>query len=170
MFLCSFFWVPTLWPPVIHWTLQIWMLLALLPPTSPSDPPSSHSVPNHQQHSVILSISSLQSSEATHQPIHLPPPSFRGPWPGAEGGGPLKALMKYRRVLNWLTLIKKETYGAMSDCWEMMTSHRWASLFHTCWDHFRWSASYYFQWNSFCYDCMLIKINAENSVPSVFNT
>lgn len=62
-----------------------------------------------QHHSVISEINSLQSSKAAPQSsIQTAPPSFRGPWPAAEGEGPLKALMEWRRVLNWLTLIKQK--------------------------------------------------------------
>lgn len=42
------------------------------------------------------------------QAIHLSSPSFWGPWPAAEGQGPLKALMKYWSPQLIITVIKKE--------------------------------------------------------------
>lgn len=61
--------------------------------------------------------------------LYLSPPSFRGHWPGAEGEGPLKALMEYRRVMNRVTLIKKK-WRKRSDWWEVMRSHFASTVLH----------------------------------------
>lgn len=106
-------------------------------------PPTIFSHPVHQQPSVLWGHPSAHQS--------APPPSFRGPWPGPDGEGPLKAQMKYKRVLNWSTLIKKKKWSGKRDCWEMMMrSHSLLSLFHTCCEdyQFRSFANYCF-WSKY---------------------